>query len=275
MAKSIPFDPTPYLRPPKLDVRQAVALAIALLSALPRDATDGMKRTARAVRKATLAMNKAWDQKRRAAGAPKPASKAKADYRVDTAWAALKMRVDACAFLPATAHPRAERAKEISQILFPEGLEFLKLSMDLEWAESNALLGRIAEDDALGKDLVAIAGPEFLAEVRAAHEAYGEVLGITKAHETPADVAALREPLRELVSAIGDYMLQVVAGVDRERPETVQSARAALAPLDRLRQAAARRAAGKSGKGAPAADEDDEEALPEIELDTPVPDVPQ
>ncbi|XYH99767.1 hypothetical protein ACMHYB_08380 [Sorangium sp. So ce1128] len=162
------------------------------------------------------------------------------------------------------------------RLLFPEGLEFLKLSMDLEWAESNALLGRIAEDDALGKDLVAIAGPEFLAEVRAAHEAYGEVLGITKAHEAPADVAALREPLRELVSAIGDYLLQVVASVDRERPETVPSARAALAPLDRLRQATARRAAGKNGKGAPAEDEDeDEESLPEIELDTPVPDVPQ
>ncbi|WP_438018436.1 hypothetical protein WMF18_04895 [Sorangium sp. So ce315] len=276
MARSIVFDPTPYLRPPKLDVRQAVALSIALLSALPRDATDGMKRTARVVRKATLAMNKAWDHKRRAAGAAKPASKAKADHRVDTAWAALKMRVDACALLPAEAHPRAERAREIVRVLFPEGLEFLKLAMDLEWAESNALLGRITEDDALGKDLVAIAGPEFLAEVRAAHEAYGEILGITRAHEAPADVAALREPLRELVSAIGDYLLQVVASVDRERPETVQSARAALAPLDRLRQAAARRAAGKNGKGAPATDEDeDEEALPELELDTPVPDVPQ
>lgn len=274
MAKSIAFDPTPYLRPPRLDVRQGVALAIALLSALPKDATDGMKRTARAVRKATLAMNKAWDQKRRAAGAPRPASKARADHRVDTAWAALKMRLDACALLPVEAHPKAERAAEISRLLFPEGLEFLKLSMDLEWAESNALLGRIAEDDALGKDLVAITGPEFLAEVRAAHEAYGEVLGITKAHETPADVAALREPLRELVSAIGDYLLQVVASVDRERPETVQSARAALAPIDRLRQAAARRAAGKSGKGEPAKDESEEE-LPEIELDTPVPDVPQ
>ncbi|WP_437914098.1 hypothetical protein WME73_48900 [Sorangium sp. So ce302] len=113
-----------------------------------------------------------------------------------------------------------------------------------------------------------------MAEVRAAHEAYGEVLGITKAHETPAEVAALREPLRELVSAIGDYLLQVVAAVDRERPETIQSARAALAPLDRLRQAAARRAAGKSGKGEPA-ENDDEEALPEIEPDAPVPDVPQ
>ncbi|WP_437289092.1 hypothetical protein [Sorangium sp. So ce406] len=158
--------------------------------------------------------------------------------------------------------------------LFPEGLEFPKPAMDLEWAESNALLGRIAEDDALGKDLVAITGPEFLAEVRAAHEAYGEVLGITKAHEAPTDVAALRGPLRELVSAIGDYLLQVVASVDRGRPETVQSARTALAPLDRLRKASARRAAGKKGKGAPAADGDDE-ALPALGLDTPAPDVPQ
>ncbi|AGP42382.1 hypothetical protein BE04_30080 [Sorangium cellulosum] len=275
MAKRIDFDPTPYLRPPKLDVRQAIALSVALLSALPREATGGMKRTARAMRKATLAMNKAWSQRRRAAAAPRPASKAKADYRVDTAWAALKMRLDACAYLPSEAHPKAERAGEITKALFPEGLEFLKLPMDLEWAESNSLLGRLDEDEALGKDVVEIAGPEYLAEVRAAHIAYGQALGITKAHETTGDVAALREPLRELVGSIGDYLLQVVASVDREAPETIEAARHSLAPLDRVRQAAARRAAGKGGKAGAEEAEEAEEALPEVDPDAPIPDVPQ
>jgi hypothetical protein len=271
MAKPIVFDPSPYLRPPKLDVRQAVALAIALLSALPKSPTDGMKRTARAMRKATITMKKAWAQKRRVQGTSKPADKVKADRRIDTAWAALKMRIDACAFLPIEAHPMAPRAGEISQMLFPKGLEFLTLVMDKEWAESNQLLERI-EDEGLAAELDAIAGPAFLAEIRAAQVAYGEALGITKAHEAPAETETLLEPLRELVSAIGDYLLQVVASVDREEAATIRAARAALVPLDRFREGAARRAGSKDGKEEASEPGED---LPEVDPETPVPDVPQ
>lgn len=116
-------------------------------------------------------------------------------------------------------------------------------------------------------DIYTLPGPEFLAEVKAAHLLYGQVLGITRAKALPADMTALVEPLREVGRAIGDYALQVLATADRERPDTIESARTALHPLDRCREGAARRAGSKSDKG--------ESEGSEVGVDTPVPEVPQ
>jgi hypothetical protein len=273
MARSNVFDASPYLRPPKLDVRQAVALAIALLAALPRDATKGMKRTARVMRRSTLVLKQAWAARRRAEGKASPSDKSKVDNRVDTSWGALKMRVDAYGLLPDDRAPLAQRAREISATLFPEGLGFLTLPMEEEWAESNQRIERI-DHEGLAAELDTIAGPEFLAEIRVAHIVYGEVLGITKPPPVPPDVGALLDPLRSVVAAIGDYLLQVVASVDREEPETIQEARAALLPIDRFREGVARRASGKGGKR-DEQEEESEDDLPEIDPDAPVPEVPQ
>ena len=254
------------MRSPRLDVRQGVALAIALLSALPGGAPDGVKRAGRRLRKATVALQKAWSKRERAASAVKPAEKAKIDNRVDIAWGSLKMRLDAASALPVETYPKAIRAQEIVGALFPKGLGFLSIPMEAEWSVSDELVKRI-EDDGLAADIDALAGPEFLAEVKAAHLVYGEVLGITRAKAHPAEMTALTEPLREVGRAIGDYTLQVLATADRERPDTIEGARAALHPLDRYREGAARRAGGKSDKG--------ESDGPEVGVDTPVPDVPQ
>jgi hypothetical protein len=266
MADIIEFDPNPYMRPPRLDVRQGVALAIALLSALPGAAPDGVKRAGRRLRKATVALQKAWSKRERAAIAVKPAEKAKVDNRVDIAWGGLKMRLDATAALPVETYPEASRAQEIVGTLFPNGLGFLTLPMDAEWSVSDELVTRI-EEDGLAADINALAGPEYLAEVKAAHLVYGEVLGITKAKAPPAETTALSEPLRDVGRAISDYTLQVLATADRERPDTIESARAALHPLDRYREGAARRAGGKSDKG--------EGDGSDVSVDTPVPEVPQ
>jgi hypothetical protein len=266
MADIIVFDPTPYMRPPRLDVRQAVALAIALLSALPRGAPDGVKRAGRRLRRATVALQKAWSTRKRAASTVKPSEKAKIDYRVDIAWGGLKMRLDAASALPVDTYPEALRAQEIVSTLFPNGLGFLTLPMEAEWSVSDELVKRI-EEDGLAADINALAGPQYLAEVKAAHLVYGEVLGITKAKAPPAEMTPLLEPLREVGRAIGDYMLQVLATADRERPDTIKSARAALRPLDRHREDAARRAGGKSANS----EGDDSH----VDVDTPVPEVPQ
>jgi hypothetical protein len=170
----------------------------------------------------------------------------------------------ACEAACSESFPKAERAAELLQMLFPKGLQFLTLPMDAEWAVSEELLKRI-KDDGLLADINVIAGPEFLAEVRDAHAVYGEVLGITKPKGSPADtsMAPLLEPLRRLADTISDYVFQVAASADRDEPETVHTARAALAPMDRFREATARRKALKGG-----------EATPETTPETPVPEVP-
>ena len=107
-----------------------------------------------------------------------------------------------------------------------------------------------------------------MAEVRAAHLAYGEALGITKAHVATEDVATLLEPLRAVIGAIGDYALQIVATVDREDAGSITIAGNALLPMDRYREGAARRAA-KGSK--PVVEED---PAPDATPETPIPEVP-
>ena len=54
------FDPTPYVRPPVIDVASGVALGVALLSALPKDAPEGVRKVAKKLRTATVELQQAW-----------------------------------------------------------------------------------------------------------------------------------------------------------------------------------------------------------------------
>ena len=64
-------------------------------------------------------------------------------------------------------------------------------------------------------------------------------------------------------------MIQLVATIDRGKPETIATFKAAVLPLDRAKAAAARRAAAKVGK-----DDALEDNAPEGEDTAPVPEVP-
>jgi hypothetical protein len=252
------FDPTPYVRPPVLDVASGVALGVALLTALPKEAPENVRRAAKKLRSATVDLQQAWG----ATGRSAPMEKRPADIRVDKAWGALYSRLDAYASLPAGEHKRAKRAAELLDLIYPDGLQFLTLPYSAEWAEGEKRL-RLIEDDELAEDLDALAGPEFLAEVRKAHKLYGEAIGITKP-SGEAKRVNLVDPLRALGRAITQYALQVIAMVDDEKAESVEVVKRALRPIDDHRTDAAHRVAR--------ADKEDE---PPPATETSVPEVPQ
>lgn len=238
------FDPTPYVRPPVLDVASGVALGVALLSAMPKDAPEGVRKAAKKLRSATVDLQQAWTANGRAA----PIDKRPADIRVDKAWGALYSRLDAYASLPANEHKRAKRAAELLDVIYPDGLHFLTLPYNAEWAEGEKRL-KLIEEDELKAELDELAGPEFLAEVQKAHRLYGEAIGVTK-HEGDGKPVNLVDPLRVLGRAITQYALQVIALVD----DTAASAalvKRALQPIDEHRADAARRAARSDKEDAP------------------------
>ena len=266
MADTRTFDPNQYLRVPRLDLRQAFSLAIALLHALPREASAGSRRAARALRAVTVALKQLWSARERSLSMVKTVDRVAADNRIDVAWGALKMRISGCAMLPQAASPLVVLAEALEAKLFSKGMSFLKAPMEAEWAVSDEMITRIDKDE-LAANIDAVAGPEYLVEIRGAHIAYGEALGITKAHVVQEDVAALVEPLRTVIGAIGDYALQIVASVDREDAASIKVARNALLPMDRYRENAARRAT-KGGKAVV------EDPAPEATPETPIPEVP-
>ena len=147
---------------------------------------------------------------------------------------------------------------------FPDGLTFLKLAYTAEWAESEKRLEQI-DDGKLANELDAVAGPEFLAELRLAHKAYGEALGVTKASPAAPQAPALLEPLRTVQAALAGYALQLAAWAEAD-PAAVATVRKALRPLDDYRAAQARR----GGADVPAPPEPPRPATPA----TPIPQLP-
>jgi len=220
------FDPTPYLRPPMIDVASGVALGVALLSAMPRSAPDGVRKAATKLRMATVGLQDAWSWSERSAT---PGEKRMADIAIDNAWSSLHSRLTAYATLPQTRWPRSPRAAEIVSVVFPDGLAFLSLPYADEWAEGERRLQRINEGG-LAPDIDELAGVEFLAEVRQAQARYGEVLALAKP-EAAKPGPDLTDPLRALGRAVGAYALQVIAMADGT-PASLRVIRQILKPID-------------------------------------------
>lgn len=250
------FDVTAYVRPPVLKVAGAVGLATALLHAIPRDAPPPVRAAAKKLRARAAALQEAWRGAERVSRAEDPRP---ADQAIDNAWGALYARLEAYASLDRERVPRAARAAELLTALFPDGLSFLKLPYAEEWSESKKRLDRVASD-ALDKDLDALAGKEFLEEVRAAHERYGKAIGITAPRAAVDAPASLVEPLREVSRAIAAYAVQVVAAAQQSDDEaTTSGLLRALRPIDDHRADGARRSKSKSGSA-----EGPDVVLPEV-----------
>jgi hypothetical protein len=162
------------------------------------------------------------------------------------------------------------RARELLDATSPKDRQWLKLPFGAEWAESDKRLKRI-DAEGLARDVDALAGPEFLVEVRSAHEAYGMALGITKPSEEVAAVK-LAEPLRTLSRAIARYGLAVAAIVDDDEA-SVAMARRALRPIDDHRDGQARRSSGGAVAPAPGTTPPTT-TTPPVTPTTPVPEVP-
>src|SRR5690606_27652633 len=93
-------------------------------------------------------------------------------------------------------------------------------------------LQRIAADR-FEEDLAALAGPEFLARVRAVQPRYEEMVRAMLGRERSSE--NLGEHRRALLRAIVAYAAKVCATVEEDEPETAEAARAALRPLENIR----------------------------------------
>ena len=224
------FDIERYTRPPTVTVSSGLALACALLNAMPSGSKPPLRKAGLALRAETLALQSEWEESERRA---KPGDPRPADRAIDNGWSALHDRLDSYASLPADRYPRAARAAELFEAIFPRGLTFLKLPYAEEYAESEQRLARITRDK-LATDIDELAGREFLAEVRLSHEAYGHALG-SEGSGANALASNLAEALRRVALAITDYAIQVAATVEHANEESRRQALGALRPIDEHR----------------------------------------
>lgn len=244
------INPLDYLPPPRTNVAGGISLAHGLYAATPKNPNEALSRLAADLKARADLLETAWTAREKAERSREASEAKPADLRLDAAVRGLYNRILAATDLSPEL-PEQSVAEKLLKALFGDGLGWLTLRYDEEWAHVAKLLKRI-DDEGHAADLDTIAGPVYLAELRRAYERYGEVLGKTQpkpAYE--AEPANMLDGLKELSRVIGSYTLQVLAMADETKPETLEVVRNALRPIDEYRAAMNRTPRRSSGTKEP------------------------
>lgn len=167
------------------------------------------------------------------------------DLRADRAWGALELRLRAWGSLTGELgddHAKVTRARELVVALYADGTEFLKLPYAEQEVEMDRLL-RLIEADSLERDLVALAGREFVDAVKSVQGDYSAMVSSMLARDEQKErVVTL---VRDVVRAVENYAGAVIGAVDHEDSADVERVRKLLAPLANHRASVASREGSK------------------------------
>jgi hypothetical protein len=154
---------------------------------------------------------------------------AAADRVEDTAFTAFFDWLTGWSLLRAEHHPEALGARAVLDAVFPQGRAFLALRPVDEWQEAELRLQLIA-DKGHEATVTQLGGQPFLDELRAAHAAYGEALGITTLKPTP-EPPGLRAARDAAIEVVRGYVMRVSGHVRAKDHTTRALADRLLTPL--------------------------------------------
>lgn len=247
-------DPNLYLSIPTRTPAGTLSLARAILGAAPEQPHPAVNVRLVRVHDRAGDLQGAWI----AANLPGP-DKSSRDYdlALDRSWRAANRRLHD--WIDADHPAEAERAATLLARVFPTGLDFLRLRYSEQWAESDRRLQLIADGD-LEDELVDLVDGRIVAKLKADHEAYGRVLGITEKLERP-EAGRVAETLAALRTELLGLARLVLGLTDEGDPEAVAAAEAQLEPILRFRKSRG----GGEGEG---------EGEEEEPIDAPLPEPP-
>lgn len=259
------IDGSLYVRMPRVNAFSVLSLARAMLTAMPKAAPGGVKHAARQMRTDAVELQNAHLAARKPAIAAPARSSREVDNEADSLHGALKRRLGDYQTVASRLPELAAQAADLSEALYPaKGPDITKGDLQTQWQRTEVWFALLAEE---GREaaLRALTGDAFIDALRATHVEYGEAIGTTKPLPVEPPKVDLAGPLAALVTSTQDLALQLVALANdgSASDELRAAARAALRPIDDLRDANARRAARRT----PA---DPEEP---VDPDAPIPDV--
>jgi hypothetical protein len=152
------------------------------------------------------------------------------DIQVDAAWSAFHTWLRGWTRIPTNLAADQGTAEKTFNDLFEEGLKFTRLAWQQEWTESSARLQRIV-DKGHEAVITQLGGDQFLTALRAAHQAYGEALGITAEQPEPEPVPQIRKSLEAFRKSLRTYVLRVAAMADEKDAASQALVTKLLAPL--------------------------------------------
>jgi hypothetical protein len=264
-----PFDPHLYTRAPAGNLATAIVLAQALVAACPDIMPPPVKKAVKQLAKIAANAQQAWADRQRALGVVPDADSRALDQEADGAWGNLRARLLGYAGLSPALFPRARRAQEIVDSLFGDGgLGFLRDAYILQWSTMNVLLKRI-DNEGMAADIDKLAGPEFLQHIRNVHPRYEAMVQASLQREAGAE--NLLEHVRLIQRAIVAYATRVCGTVEDDDDASAETARDALAAIDKMRVTASNKRGGAASPDAPA----DVPADPAAPIEVAVAEIPK
>jgi len=218
------FTPTAVVSLPRVDARDAVALASAVEAA-----AAGQQGVPPYVLSAVaqIADDRQALQKAIAAGPPAGAiTKKEADRVEDLAITSLHALLLAWGRLEEFL-PEAKGAQEVVERIFKDGVSFVNSRVEKEWAIIDSKLKTIA-DEGLEAKIAAVGALPILEFLKQTHATYGAVIGTTDAAADPVEVGKHREAL---LDSLRVYVMRASGLVERNKPETQALADALLRPI--------------------------------------------
>lgn len=246
------LDLAQYTRAPIFSLPEGVALSFALLDCAPKDLSPLEKRWVQRLRQGATAAQAALVTRQREAAeaALGDAPTATLDPDMDATFSGLRMRLDGLGSLPDSATPKAARARKLSAQLFSDGgLTFLQFSHAEEWSHITTLLSRI-DSDGLAKEIDTLAGPEYLAHIRALLPSYGRMVN-AQLQRTEGSGENLNTHRLGLSRTILGYANALCAALDDTDLASIRRLEAALRPLVAQRTLTDSRAGSPSSPPAP------------------------
>ncbi len=186
------------------------------------------------------------------------------DARLDGGFVALREALESKARLVDT--EMGDRAARLLAQVFPDGTGFVQLGFHEGWIAAKNHLDRI-DQDGLAEEIDAVAGPEYLPFIRAAHAELGEALGAGETPLSPSETTAVHDANVQLAQAIATYGRVMAGIVDEDDPESVATFKRAMYPLDAYRRMAFSRGKDVSEPEEPGLDTD-------VSPTDPIPPVP-
>lgn len=152
-------------------------------------------------------------------------------------------------FLQAHAKRAGDAGKSAQRVLdavFSDGTKFLNFRHEDEWGEVEARLQKI-DDEGHAEVIAKLGGQGFLDDVRAVHEVYGEVLGITVARTSKDAAPDIRGAQNEAANQLRRYVAAIIGyGANSDiDPAVGEVATALMLPIHEARARNASR--GKNG----------------------------
>lgn len=232
------FAPADLVSLPRLNAAEALALLVSLESAATPhtgELAEELKQALSRLHNQRLSLQRARSERRRILKKVDPKKVREADNTIDRCWRALEKWAAALLLLPPGYVESREALAQIYEALFGGGMGFLNERFEIEWAESDTRLDQIKREG-FAATIEGLGGLVLLRAVQDAHQAYGELLGITAptANEPSGetiDGEAYRLLFLEVQQTIRAYVAEVAVLSHRPDPHGQKLAASLLKPL--------------------------------------------